>query len=173
MGQKLKKKLSLTLIFCCFFGFVYSQYNIPMAAFGNGGGKVSGNEYSALFVAGQNVIGKMSGDNYTAYMGILAPVNYLRTDVSVSDLTKTFQLQNYPNPFKEKTTISFNISGESDVKLSVLNILGQEVTVLLNRKMPAGQHSVEFIPADKKNGIYFYQLRAGDSKSVRKMIMMD
>ena len=69
--------------------------------------------------------------------------------------------QNYPNPFNPSTKINFSLPIESNVKLSVFNILGQEVKVLVdNQVQPVGSYNLTFDARDLPSGIYFYRLTA-------------
>jgi len=80
--------------------------------------------------------------------------------------------QNYPNPFNPSTSIAFALPKESSVKLSVYNMLGEEVAVLVNGVMSAGNHSVDFAASNLNSGMYVYRLEAGEFSSVRKMTLL-
>ncbi len=81
--------------------------------------------------------------------------------------------QNYPNPFNPETNISFRISEKMHIKLSVFNILGEQVTVLINKVMEAGKHQIKFAPGNNvPAGIYFAELNAAEKKSVIKMNLL-
>lgn len=80
--------------------------------------------------------------------------------------------QNYPNPFNPSTTIYFGLPKESHVKLSVYNILGQEVGVLVNKTMGAGYHDVNFDASKLNTGMYIYKIEAEDFVSVKKMLFV-
>ncbi len=88
--------------------------------------------------------------------------------------------QNYPNPFNPSTSIEYSIPssfGENEqVKLSVLDILGREVAVLVDENQSPGNYNVNFnadlINGGLSSGIYFYNLDAGNYSTVRKMILM-
>ncbi len=84
--------------------------------------------------------------------------------------------QNYPNPFNPTTTISWQTSSGSWNSLKVFDLLGNEVAILVDEFKPAGLHKVEFNPANSNqklsSGVYFYQLRAGDFTSIKKMVLM-
>ncbi len=85
----------------------------------------------------------------------------------------TYKLeQNYPNPFNPTTTIGFGIPEKGNVRLSVLNILGEEIKVLLNVEKEAGYHSIDFDASSIPSGVYFYQLRAGSFAETRKMVLL-
>jgi len=81
-------------------------------------------------------------------------------------------MQNYPNPFNPTTVINFSVSKNSFATLKVYDILGNEVAVLLNSTIEAGDHSVEFNAADLPSGIYLYKLQAGEISLTRKMILL-
>ncbi len=81
-------------------------------------------------------------------------------------------LQNYPNPFNPTTNIRFTLPETQNVKLDVYNMLGEKVTTLLDRKMEAGFHSVNFDASQLSNGIYIYRIQAGNFTQVKKMILM-
>jgi len=78
-------------------------------------------------------------------------------------LPEFFKLeQNYPNPFNGKTRIKYQLGKESQVMLSIYNILGQQVAILVNDNQPAGDYQVFWIPAEPY-GVYVYQLKIKDS----------
>jgi len=81
-------------------------------------------------------------------------------------------LQNYPNPFQEKTKISFSLTRNSHVNILIYNINGQLVGNLLNSDLLTGSHSVEWISKDAKQGIYFCKIVSEDNAFVHKMILM-
>ncbi len=80
--------------------------------------------------------------------------------------------QNYPNPFNPATTIKFGLNAASNVKLSVYNIIGQEVAVLVNKELNAGVYSVDFNAASLTSGTYFYRLETGEITQTRKMLLI-
>jgi len=85
----------------------------------------------------------------------------------------TYKLnQNFPNPFNPATEIQFSIAKNSNVELSVYNVMGQEVARLLDRPMNAGYHTVTFDASDLSSGVYFYKLKAGDFEKSMKMILV-
>ena len=85
----------------------------------------------------------------------------------------TYKLeQNFSNPFNPTTTIGFGIPEKGNVRLSVLNILGEEIKVLLSEEKEAGYHSIDFNASDLPSGVYFYQLKAGEYLQTKKMILL-
>ena len=81
-------------------------------------------------------------------------------------------MQNYPNPFNPTTSIRFALPKDSDVKLTVFNMLGQEVVTLFNGTLNAGIHKVDFDASKLTSGLYLYRIEAGNFISVKKMLLM-
>jgi hypothetical protein len=86
-------------------------------------------------------------------------------------------LANFPNPFNPTTTISYQLSADSEVELSIYNIKGQLVKTLVDEVLPAGKHSMIWNSRDSNgnrvgSGIYFYKLKAGDFQKIKKMILI-
>lgn len=79
--------------------------------------------------------------------------------------------QNYPNPFNPLTTISYNVLEPGQVNLTVYDILGREVAVLVNEIKGEGRYTVTFDASRLPSGVYFYRLKAGLRTDVRKMIV--
>jgi hypothetical protein len=80
--------------------------------------------------------------------------------------------QNFPNPFNPTTVINYQLPMINHVSLKVYDILGREVTTLVNTRMPAGKHQVSWNASKMPSGIYYYQLQAGDFQDIKKMILM-
>ncbi len=74
--------------------------------------------------------------------------------------------QNFPNPFNPKTTIIYQLGKPSTVKLTIFDVLGQEVSVLKNEKQREGNYSVDFDATPLSSGIYFYKLEAHDFENI-------
>jgi len=80
--------------------------------------------------------------------------------------------QNFPNPFNPLTTIAFSLKENSFVTLKVFDILGREVTTLVNDVFEAGNHQVEFDGSNFESGIYFYEISANSFRDVKKLILL-
>jgi len=91
-----------------------------------------------------------------------------------SDQPQYFELsQNYPNPFNPSTKIQFSLPEDSKVKLTLFNILGEEVDELVNGEMNRGVHTITFNADDLTSGVYLYKLDVENQfTDVRKMILM-
>ena len=80
--------------------------------------------------------------------------------------------QNYPNPFNPETKIKFDLPVSGNVKLSVYNILGEEIIVLLNERLNAGSYELDFNGTNYSGGVYFYKMTDGKSIELKKMILL-
>jgi hypothetical protein len=80
--------------------------------------------------------------------------------------------QNYPNPFNPTTTINYSIPSAGRVTLKIYNLLGQEVEALVDLQQNAGAYKVVFNASRFASGVYFYQLKAGQYVSVKKMLLL-
>lgn len=124
--------------------------------------QTGGNKYSALAYAGSGPT-----NVYFDQENLTIGINQIGNVVSDFNLS-----QNYPNPFNPKTSINFSIPKDDFVKLTVYNILGKEVAVLVNQKLSAGQYNYTFDATNLTSGIYFYKISSGDFRSVKKMSLI-
>ncbi|UCH66418.1 MAG: T9SS type A sorting domain-containing protein [Ignavibacterium sp.] len=84
-----------------------------------------------------------------------------------------FQLsQNYPNPFNPYTSIKYSIASEGYIKLVVYNMIGEEVTVLVDGQIEAGFYEVSFNGSNLSSGTYFYKLQADSFIETKKMVLL-
>jgi dienelactone hydrolase len=91
----------------------------------------------------------------------------------VSEVSQKFTLaQNYPNPFNPSTCIEFELPRISQVSLSVYDILGREVSILVNERRNAGVHEVKFDGSNIASGVYFYRIQAGDFVQTKKLMIL-
>lgn len=81
-------------------------------------------------------------------------------------------LQNYPNPFNPITNILFEIPYNSQVKLTIYDILGKKITTLVNGNLKVGRYEVDWDASGYPGGVYFYKLETRDFSEVRKMVLL-
>ena len=84
--------------------------------------------------------------------------------------------QNYPNPFRESTYISYKLRRPSLVSLSVYDLFGRQVAILVNNKnMEAGKYIEQFNAVDYNisSGVYYFTLQIGNTVEKQKMILVD
>ena len=85
----------------------------------------------------------------------------------------TFELlQNYPNPFNPATEIRYEVTGTDIVKLTVYDVLGREVAVLVNEKKAAGSYTARFEGTGLASGVYFYRLASGNFVRTLPMLLI-
>jgi hypothetical protein len=80
--------------------------------------------------------------------------------------------QNYPNPFNPATKIEFELPQRSAVRLTVVDLLGQEVEVLASGDFTAGSHRATWDASRYRSGVYFYRLQTESHSAVRKLILL-
>ncbi|MCZ7601911.1 MAG: S8 family peptidase [Melioribacteraceae bacterium] len=99
--------------------------------------------------------------------------NLITSLEQIDDIPVDYSLkQNYPNPFNPSTTIEYSLPGNELVKIKVYDVLGKEITTLVNEVKSAGKYSVTFNSSHLSSGVYFYQITAGRFQDVRKMILL-
>lgn len=125
-----------------------------------------------------------NGDNYVwvGYEDFFYPYQYATvvcgiTPVGVEEtggvMPSEFNLsQNYPNPFNPTTNIKFAIPQSEFVSMKVYDVLGREVTTLVNENLTAGSYEVTFDASKLAAGMYIYQIQAGDFVTSKKMMLL-
>jgi hypothetical protein len=80
--------------------------------------------------------------------------------------------QNYPNPFNPITTINYQIPSAGHVSLKVYDILGREITTLVNEEKTAGNYEIKFNGSGLSSGVYFYRLQSGLFSETKKFMLL-
>ena len=115
-------------------------------------------------------------DNWGVSVGFGSPgaPNELATAVAGQPSSPTlFALgQNYPNPFNAGTTIPYSLPRPADVQLTVYNIRGQTVAILVDEHQSPGEYALNFDKDNLPSGIYFYRLKAGEQIVTKKMTIL-
>lgn len=92
---------------------------------------------------------------------------------SVNNKPSSFELeQNYPNPFNPATSIKYTIAKKASVKIVVYDLLGREVSTLVNENKEPGNYKINFDGSKLSSGVYLYVLSAGQTVSSKKMILL-
>ncbi len=137
----------------------------------------NGIEYSFISDSGlgkitqiNNIHNKLTiGENSQGKIRLFGRLN---NSVTTGFQEKFELFQNYPNPFNPLTTIKFAVPKESQVNISVFNILGEKVKELKNEVMKPGYYEVNFNASMFASGIYLYRIQAGEFVHSKKMILM-
>ncbi len=110
--------------------------------------------------------------NFTFYKNLFSPLTDVENQ-NVTTLPDEYVLyQNYPNPFNPSTTLSFAISQSSFVSLKVFDILGKEISTLVNEYKPAGRYEVRFDAQGLSSGVYFYNLTVNGVVYSKNMMLL-
>lgn len=173
-----KQIVFLVITFFCaitiFQTVAEAQYAIPKSVIAAGGNKQSNSTHQIIGTAGQNFIGKSQSSTHSAFAGFWFEWQIV-TDVEKEDdlMPTEYRLeQNYPNPFNPSTTIKFSIPGQCNVVIKVYDILGGEVTTLVNEELDAGRYEREFSASSLSSGVYIYRMKAGNYISTKKMLLI-
>ena len=92
-------------------------------------------------------------------------------------LTHYYLSNNYPNPFNPVTTINYQIPENTHVQISVYNILGQKVKILMNKKQETGQYTIQWDGLNTKteqvgSGVYFIIFKTDNYTKIQKMVLL-
>jgi hypothetical protein len=108
-------------------------------------------------------------DTGYAIINVLPPTVGIKTE----EAKLIYKLgQNYPNPFNPSTTISFSISERARTTLRVYDIIGNEITTLINEERDGGNYTISFDASGLTSGIYFYRLTSGGISQSKKMLLI-
>ncbi|RPI62554.1 MAG: T9SS C-terminal target domain-containing protein [Ignavibacteriales bacterium] len=146
-----------------------SIYTWPWSAGATGNGSLL--QLSAIDFFGET-------DQYQMYVDDFTFTDLLFVSVEDSNEVNvnapvTYSLdQNYPNPFNPSTKIKYSLPVSGCVSLKVYDILGKEVTMLVNEEKTIGTYELNWNPTNLPSGVYFYRLQAGSFVQTRKMILL-
>jgi hypothetical protein len=138
--------------------------------------QISGSDtFSVVLVSyinngGQGVIPLAVGNYGIMTEGIPIPNSIQDGDISMP--LEFILCQNYPNPFNPTTKIKYQIPELSFVSLKVYDVLGNEVTTLVNEEKAIGTYEISWHAENLPSGVYFYQLKAGTFIETKKMILL-
>ncbi len=121
-------------------------------------------------VINQTENGSLTGKLY--FDGIQSEV-VTSIDKNENTIVTEYELfQNYPNPFNPSTVIRYNLPETGLVNIKIFDVLGNEITTLLNDEKNAGSHSVEFNASNFASGVYIYKISSGSFVSIKKMMLL-
>ncbi|MBI4810067.1 MAG: T9SS type A sorting domain-containing protein [Ignavibacteriales bacterium] len=171
----MKNTIRFIVLLLLFSTCAFTQYKIPQSVIGNGGTVVTNNNHRITGTVGQNLIGITSSNSFSSSAGFWYIPGRILTSIeqSASTLPLEYRLkQNYPNPFNPSTTIKFDIPQASYVTLKIYNMLGQELTELINEEKKPGAYNVTWNAFGFSSGIYFYRMTAGNFSDIKKMLLV-
>jgi hypothetical protein len=111
-----------------------------------------------------------SDPNWLAVYGVLMP----KTSDSTMTSTPEFEnsLSNFPNPFNPTTNIKYSIKESGQVSIKVFDLIGQQITELVNEEKAAGNYSILFDASQLPSGIYIYTIQSGNFFNSKKLILL-
>lgn len=138
--------------------------------------EVEGIPYTRKLIFARNIGLLGSGKNYWIDSAIVNGIIFSNiTDIKKDDsqIVSEFVLQqNYPNPFNPTTNISYSVSKPSYVSIILYDLLGREVSKIVNEYKSTGNYTIVFDGSVLSSGIYFYQMKANDFIETKKMILL-
>ncbi len=110
-------------------------------------------------------------DGWKTYSVVDSTVTNVETNESILSSFKIYQ--NYPNPFNSTTIIEYQLSKPSYVELSIYNVLGQKLKILVSQKQSEGHYSVAWNASEFPSGVYYYRLNTDRGfAQTKKMIVL-
>jgi hypothetical protein len=139
--------------------------------------------YTAIALDAQNNLYALASQQINSPFYSLFTFKYSQSPGGIhqisSNIPNTYSLnQNYPNPFNPSTVIKFQVPNSGFVKLSIYDILGREISTLVNEELHAGTYQVDFDGSKFASGVYFYRLVVGDNTNngrfvdTKKMVLV-
>jgi hypothetical protein len=120
-------------------------------------------------------LGKNSNDGTTSslmYLVMVGTIDPVSVDALPDIPTDFALLQNYPNPFNPSTTIKYHVPHRTNVSIKIYDVMGREITELVNGYHEAGSHSVVWNANSFTSGVYYYRITADDYSDVRRLLLL-
>ena len=172
------KILFFILILVCSHTRLLSQQMISRSVFGCGGEISMNSSYRINGTLGQTLIGKITGTVNQKRIGFLYTIESIKVGVNELQPTPaTFLMDNFPNPFTDRTTIRFSIEKRETVVMNVFDVFGRKVATILNGELDAGDHTAVFdrrvINASHgRSQLYFCTLTAGGVSHTQAIVAL-
>lgn len=184
-GIGLISLLALLLFLCIVsvHGQTSENYLIKTSSISSGASPLqTAASYKASSTAGQNISSpELEGTQFFMTSGFNGILRGVTTEVSQPEevvLPKVYRLfQNYPNPFNPETIIRYQLPKTSQVILTIHNVLGQQVKMLVDQEQQAGEYTMTWDGSNDLglkvvSGLYFFRLKAGEFVKTRKMVFV-
>ena len=166
----------LGLLLCAALATAQQSTAVDWSAFDQGFQDATSGTTSARSVAGQSFIGLTLAGNSQIISGFLANKRLRGPFVGVNvveTIPQTYALlQNFPNPFNPTTKIQFTIVNRLLTIVKVYDVLGREVTTLVNEVKEPGTYTVQFDGSSLASGVYLYRMQSGDFVQTRKSMII-
>jgi len=157
------------------FPYIYSDLEIPLQLYDLRKFFETDNEVNLLL---DSIFALIVIGDLVAAVTIIDSLNVtVKLDGEIYNPQEFTLHQNYPNPFNPTTTIRYELPQRSDVRISIYDLLGKQVVILISESQDAGYKSVIWDATNDQGqpvsaGVYFYQIKAGDFVQTREMILL-
>lgn len=172
-------RCGLLLILLALPARVQGQFVLRNVVFGAAAVTGESTSYHVRGTLGEPFVGRAASSSFIVTLGFWAtvpPETTAPTAIETIDsdaVPERFSLdQNFPNPFNPATRIRYALAEPTSARLTIYDVLGREVSVLVDRPQAAGTYEVVFEAGSLPSGLYFYQLRAGRFSSIRQMSLI-
>ncbi len=164
----MKKKMIIQMLLVPALVFTFqdriaAQIKISHGVLANGGGVTSNGQ--------MQIVGNSNNGTHNSLGGFWAlPLEIITSveNIPSAVVPKEFKIdQNFPNPFNPSTTIQFAVPSQSEVKLTLFDIMGREVAMLVDDEYSAGEYKVLFEATELSSGTYFYRISTKSSTGER------
>ena len=152
-----------------------AHISVRQSMFGNGGIIVADSSHQFYCTVGLPFNGLTEDDSSRISTGFWFVSKELVTaiEADVKTIPQSFCLeQNYPNPFNPTTTIRFALPEQSFVRLSLYNVLGNEITVLVDDDMAPGEYDIVLDARNLSSGVYFYRIQTEGFIRTKKLMVL-
>ena len=154
-------------------------YQIPWDVIDGGGNPSISSTHRIYTSIAQSVIGASYGSNYRVYAGFWTPCIILEPGIKEESqrrtppIPKTFELHPiFPNPFRTKTTVKYELPEECQISLKVYNVSGQLVKTLFSGRKTAGIYQIDWNTKELPSGIYFLRLETEKQSLTRRIVIV-
>ncbi|RPI18707.1 MAG: T9SS C-terminal target domain-containing protein [Ignavibacteriae bacterium] len=154
-------------------GGIYNQANDSWDSTTTTGAPVPRSHHSAVWTGSTMIIWGGSSTNYLNTGGKYINPTLVGIEPVNERIPSNFELkQNFPNPFNPSTTIQYDLTKATNVKLIIIDMLGEEITELVNTHQKAGEYEVIWDASNFASGVYFYKFETESFTDVKKMILL-
>ncbi len=119
-----------------------------------------------------SVEGTYSNTNWQAVYGKIVPKAVVKNNLNQGENITSYFVGCYPNPFNPSTIINYQLPEAGMISLRIFDTMGREIKTLINEQKAKGSYNISFDASHLSSGVYFYQLRAGDFVSIKKMVLL-
>jgi hypothetical protein len=175
INGKLKMGIVLLIISILPIPSFAQNSQVSWSSFNGGFGVSNSGDTKVTSSAGIPFAGSSANGSSSILSGFLANHSLLITDIEYDQeiIPTVYKLnQNYPNPFNPSTIINYQIPEGGFVSLKIYDILGNEISTLVNEEKAVGNYKATFDASKLASGVYIYQLKAANFVDTKKMILL-